>query len=271
MAAAVREGATTVYLESATPDTLAEAAAVCRERGAALVWKWPSITRRGFLDAVTPLLPSLYDAGVRGVMVSGMGAADAVRQAEPRMALYGAAGLNLWNHRTARALAPIFRRCTASPELPAADLARLAEAAGEAPELEVLVQGNIEALVTEDRLVAVVSGRKPGEGFLALVDQRNRAFPLRHDTEGRTYVANAVETCLVDRLPRLVGTGIDAVAVDARGRGARYAGEMARFYREGIDAAGRGDSRTLAALKDGIKQRALGGITGGHFVRGLEE
>ena len=268
--AAVREGATTVYLEPATPSILAEAAAVCRERGAELVWKWPSITRRGFLDTAAPLLPSLYDAGVCGVMVSGMGAADAVRQAEPRMALYGAAGLNLWNHRAAAELAA-FRRCTASPELPAADLARLAEAAGEAPELEVLVQGNIEALVTEDRLVAAVAGREPGEGFLALVDQRNRAFPLRHDAEGRTYIANAVETCLVDRLPRLVGMGIDAVAVDARGRGARYAGEMARIYREGIDAAGRGDSRTLAALKDEIKQRALGGITGGHFVRGLEE
>jgi putative protease len=269
--AAVREGATTVYLEPATPSILAEAAAACRERGAELVWKWPPITRRGFLDAAIALLPSLYDAGVRGVMVSGMGAADAVRQAEPRMALYGAAGLNLWNHRTARALAPIFRRCTASPELPAADLARLAEAAGEAPELEVLVQGNIEALVTEDRLVAAVSGREPGEGFLALVDQRNRVFPLRHDAEGRTYIANAVETCLVDRLPRIIGMGIDTVAIEARGRGARYAGEMARIYREGIDAAGRGDSRTLAALKEEVKQRALGGITGGHFVRGLEE
>ncbi|MDV2482388.1 peptidase U32 [Methanoculleus sp. Wushi-C6] len=270
-AAAARSGARTVYLEPPATGILAEAAAVCREGGADLVWKWPSITRRGFLDAAAPLLPSLYDAGVRGVMVSGMGVADAVRQAEPRMALYGAAGLNLWNHRTARELAPLFLRCTASPELPAADLARLAEAAGEAPELEVLVQGNIEALVTEDRLVAAVSGKEPGDRFLGLADQRNRVFPLRHDGEGRTYIANAVETCLVDRLPRIAGMGIDAVAIDARGRGPHYAGEMARLYREGIDAAGRGDSRTLAALKEEVKRRALGGITGGHFVRGLEE
>lgn len=269
--AAVRGGATTVYLEPPTPNILAEAAAVCREEGADLVWKWPSITRRVFLDAAAPLLPSLHDSGVRGVMVSGMGAADAARQAEPRMALYGAAGLNLWNHRTARELAPLFLRCTASPELPAADLARLAAAAGEAPELEVLVQGNIEALVTEDRLVAAVSGREPGDRFLGLEDQRRRVFPIRHDAEGRTYIANAVETCLVDRLPRIAGMGIGAVAIDARGRGPRYAGEMARMYRAGIDAAGRGDSGTLSALKDEIKQRALGGITGGHFVRGLEE
>jgi len=265
--AAVRGGARTVYIEAADPGILEEAAAVCRERGAEPVWKWPSITRRTFLDAAAPLLPSLYDAGIRGVMVSGMGAADAVRQAEPRMKLYGAAGLNLWNHRTAAELAPLFLRCTASPELPAADLAGLAASARNTPELEVLVQGNIEAMVTEDRLAAAVEGGR----FLGLQDGRNRVFPLRRDSEGRTYIANAVETTLVDRLPRIAGMGISAVAIDARERGARYAGDMARLYREGIDAVARGDARALPALKDEIKRRALGGITGGHFVRGLLE
>lgn len=265
--AAARNGARTVYIEAADPGVLEEAAAVCREGGADLVWKWPSITRRDFLDAAAPLLPSLYDAGIRGVMVSGMGAADAVRRTEPRMRLYGAAGLNLWNHRTAAELAPLFLRCTASPELPAADLAGLAASAGDTPELEVLVQGNIEAMVTEDRLAAAVAG----EGFLGLQDGRNRVFPLRCDGEGRTCIANAVETSLVDRLPRIAGMGISAVAIDARGRGPRYAGDMARLYREGIGAVGRREPGVLSGLKDEVKRRALGGITGGHFVRGLLE
>ncbi len=272
--AVVRGGARTVYLEPCTPvdpGLLEEAAAVCREVGADLVWKWPSITRRDFLDAASPLLPPLYEAGVRGVMVSGLGAADAVRRAEPRMNLYGAAGLNVWNRRTAGALAPLFLRCTTSPELPAADLARVATAAGDAPELEVLVQGNIEAMVTEDRLAAAVVGEMPDSRFLGLKDRRNRVFPLRCDGEGRTYIANAVETCLLDHLPGIAGMGIEAVAIDARGRGARYAGDMARLYRVGIDAVGRGDPGMLPGLKDEVKRRALGGITGGHFVRGLEE
>lgn len=268
--AAVRGGARTVYLEPCTPvdrALLEEAAAVCREGGADLVWKWPSITRRSFLDAAAPLLPPLCDARVGGVMVSGMGAADAVRLAEPRMRLYGAAGLNLWNHRTAAELARVFLRCTASPELPADDLARLSERTGDTPELEVLVQGNIEAMVTEDGLAAAVAG----EEFLGLQDGRNRVFPLRCDGEGRTYIANAVETCLVDRLPRIAGMGISAVVIDARGRGPRYAGDMARLYQTAIDAAARGETRALPGLKDEVKRRALGGITGGHFVRGIEE
>ncbi len=269
--AAVRGGARTVYLEVSVPGLLEEAAAVCREAGADLVWKWPSITRRTFLDAAAPLLPSLYHAGVRGVMVSGTGAADAVRRAEPRMALYGAAGLNLWNHRAAAELAPLFLRCTASPELPADDLAGLAALAGDTPELEVLVQGNVEAMVTEDRLAAAVTGKEPGGRFLGLQDGRNRVFPLRCDNEGRTYIANAVETSLIDCLPRIAGMGIDTVAIDARGRGARYAAEMTQLYQTAIDAAARGETRALPALKDEVKRRALGGITGGHFVRGIEE
>ena len=265
--AAVQAGARTVYLEVSDPGILEEAAGVCRERGADLVWKWPSITRRNFLDTATPLLQPLYEAGIHGVMVSGMGAADAVRHAEPRMTLYGAAGLNVWNHRTAAELAPLFLRCTASPELPAADLAGFTASAGDTLELEVLVQGNVEALVTEDRLAAAVGAGR----FMGLRDGRNRIFPLRCDGEGRTYIANAVETSLIDHLPRIAGMGIDAVAIDARGRGHRYAAEMTQLYRTAIDAVGRGDVHALPALKDEARRRALGGITGGHFVRGIEE
>jgi len=270
-AAAVRGGATTVYLEPSDLPHLNEAAAICRDGGADLVWKWPAITRRRFLDAASSLLPSLYEAGIHGVMVSGMGALDAVQRAEPRMRLYGAAGLNIWNHLTAQRLTSYFQRCTASPELSAADLARLAGRIGDAPELEVIVQGNLEAMVTEDHLVVAVAGEQPGNRFMGIEDQRNRIFPIRSDSEGRTYIANAVETCLIDHLPRIAGMGIAAVAIDARGRGPRYAEEVARLYREGIDAVSRGDHGALSALKDKVKRRALGGITGGHFVRGIEE
>ncbi|MDD4252633.1 MAG: U32 family peptidase, partial [Methanoculleus horonobensis] len=69
----------------------------------------------------------------------------------------------------------------------------------------------------------------------------------------------------------IAGMGIDTVAIDARGRGARYAAEMTQLYQTAIDAAARGETRALPALKDEVKRRALGGITGGHFVRGIEE
>lgn len=269
--AATRAGVRTIYFEPPGPVShaiLEEIADLCLAEGAEPVWKWPPITRRSFLDAATPHLQSAHGAGICGVMVSGLGAADAVRKIEPRMKLFGAVGLNIWNHRTLMDLTPLFLRCTVSPELPAADLSRLAGSAGQgAPHLEVLAQGNVEALVTEDRLAASASCDR----FLGLQDRRGRVFPIWCDDESRTYIANAVETCLIDYLPQIIEMGIDAIAIDARGRGPRYAEEMTRFYLDGIEAADRGDAGTLSKLKEEVKKRALGGITGGHFTRRLAE
>jgi len=91
-------------------------------------------------------------------------------------------------------------------------------------------------------------------GSWGLRDRRNRVFPLRCDSESRTYIANAVETCLIDHLPRIVGMGIDAVADRCAGRGARYAGDMARLYLTGIEAVGRGDQGMLDVLKNEVKR-----------------
>jgi putative protease len=285
--AAVRGGARTIYLEpcgslgsrgedSRMMSMLQAAANACREGGAELVWKWPAVTRRAYLDGAVMMLTPLYEGGLRAVMVSGIGAGEAVLQAEPRIRLVGAAGLNIMNHRTIGCLSPNVRRFTVSPEVSAEDLSRLVSAAravGETPELELIVQGNMEAMVTEDRLVQSVTGQTVNCGssnrFWGLRDRRNRIFPIRCDGEARTYIANAIEICLIDHLPDIIRAGIDSIAIDARGRGSRYAGEMADLYRAGILASGQEDSNLLVALKEDVKLRTLGGITGGHFVRGL--
>jgi putative protease len=68
--------------------------------------------------------------------------------------------------------------------------------------------------------------------------------------------------------------GIGMVAIDARGRTAPYAKKMVGTYRDAIQATqqdGSGLRGRLAQLKDSIKACTLGGITTGHFVRGLKE
>jgi putative protease len=85
-------------------------------------------------------------------------------------------------------------------------------------------------------------------------------------------IGNAVETCLVDHLPAIRQAGISEVVIDARGRTGAYTGAMTRIYREAIGqestGSGTGD-RSL--LKNRIKALAYGGITAGHFLRGLKE
>jgi putative protease len=134
-------------------------------------------------------------------------------------------------------------------------------------------------MISEDCLIQPLCGCNAGERrdmtsrrFLGLRDDTGRIFPARIDGSCRTHIKNSAETCLLDHLPYLRQSGLDSVAVDARGRTAAYASEMAQIYRDAISGAPgdrAGTGRHLVSLKKRIKAIALGGITAGHFVRGL--
>lgn len=236
--------------------------------GAQLIWKWPRITKDKYLKFAVPLL---LRSCADGIMVDGLGAANAVASAMPEMSLSGSMSLNVWNHLTIWQLSQ-FRRLTLSPELSANQLSELVAKANlrNIPELELVVQGNLEVIVTEDCLPCLAPGKAE---FWGLQDFR-RVFPLRTDDESRTHIFNSVETCLIDYMPKIFEIGLDGIAIDARGRTARYAKEMAELYRSAIDLTEKGEGslrKDLENLKEDARRMSLGGITSGHFLKGLKE
>jgi putative protease len=83
-----------------------------------------------------------------------------------------------------------------------------------------------------------------------------------------------VETCLIDHLPAIRHAGISEVIIDARGRSGAYAGAMTRIYRDAVERVNAGaEEGTMqsGSLKEQIRSLAYGGITAGHFLRGLKE
>ncbi|RQW80716.1 MAG: U32 family peptidase [Methanothrix sp.] len=264
---------------------LEKAKAICKD--AELIWKWPRITRADFLELARPMLAN-HPAD--GIMVENVGAAEAVLAAGPGVRLYGGSGLNVWNHLTVQSLSPPFQLLTLSPELSANQLAgaisashRNAAALAHALRLELMVQGNLEVMVTED-CVPCLDKEKAKEKnkekeklaapiFWGLQDFR-RTFPIRLDDDMRTHIFNSAETCLLDYMPRIFEIGLDGVAVDARGRTERYAREMTEIYLEAIRLTEKGGGslpEELRALTERIRPMALGGITTGHFVKGLKD
>jgi len=251
-------------------ELLREAKTICRD--AEMIWKWPKITREDFLDFVRPLYAEIV---CDGIMVESIGAAEAVVAANPNARIYGASGLNVFNHLTVQALKPTFQLLTLSPELSKDQLARmiaLSRQSKSVPALELVVQGNLEVIVSED-CIPWLDEDTDALTFWGLQDFR-RIFPLRLDDEKRTHIFNAAETCLLDWMPELFEMGLDRVAVDARGRTEKYAQEMAQIYLKAIEMTEKGEkslSEGLLALKDSIRPMALGGITSGHFLKGLRE
>jgi putative protease len=106
------------------------------------------------------------------------------------------------------------------------------------------------------------------------MDVTGHTFPIRIDGECRSHIYNSAEMCLIDHLPSLMQAGINEVVIDARGRTGTYTGEMIRLYQEGILLAKKGvraEDHQFELLKDAVKRLAVGGITAGHFIRGLKE
>lgn len=256
--------------------SLSEGAGYCSERGVSFAWKWPRITGRVFLDEALPRVPCLFEAGVHRIMVEEVGMAEAIHSREPRVEVLGGQGLNIFNAHAARLFYPRIKFFTLSPELSSAQVAALlAISSRKMPQVryEIFCQGNLEAVISEDSLISTLVGKDHAQGgaVFGLQDETGRIFPVSQDRLGRTHVLNAVETTLIDRVPALVAMGVHSLGIDARGRGTRYAAEMTRTYRECLIAGGsRGTSPgSLARLKDRVRRMARGGITAGHFERGV--
>ena len=138
------------------------------------------------------------------------------------------------------------------------------------------MQGSLEVMVAEDCIPCLAGPHAAADDsgqFWGLQDMR-RVFPLRLDDDSRTHIFNSVETCLLDQMPRIASMGLDGIALDARGRGGEYAREMTEIYRRAIELIERGAkglARDLQALKEAVVPLALGGITYGHFVKGLRD
>ncbi|MCU0637270.1 MAG: U32 family peptidase [Methanothrix sp.] len=253
-----------------------EAHAICGETE--LVWKWPKISKSGFFDLARS---ALTHEKVGGIMVESVGALQGALDIQPGVDLYGGMGLNVCNHLAVEALAPSLSHITLSPELSARQIAEAVFASRflqNAPRLELVVQGSLEVMVAEDCIPAMAKGGSargdPDHGeFWGLQDMR-RIFPIRLDDESRTHIFNSAETCLLDHMPRIFDLGLNCLAVDARFRTAEYAREMTRIYKMAIDLTEcRGETlnEDLQALKEAVMPLALGGITHGHFIKGLKD
>jgi putative protease len=240
-----------------------------------LIWKWPLITPHNLLKNLDPILKELIDLGLSGAMVDGLGASEVVRTLERPLKLYGSTGLNIWNHRTIQELEESFQGLTISPELSRDDLNRLTRLKRYkklATDLEIVVQGNQEVLISQDALGPTEEIEKDDNVFWGIKDNKGHIFPLSWDSEGRTQIFNSVELCLIDHLPSLLKMGWKGLVIDARGKPTTYTEEILGLYQNALQLSLQKPADLLSqlrSLKEEVKMRSTGGITSGNFLRGV--
>lgn len=286
IAPVLKDGSVNPAFEEGILETLSSAAEVCKERGCELIWKWSRIADDAYISAALPLVEKVLGLGVCGIMVESYGSAAAIRRVAPYVRIYGGSGMNIYNSLSLAQISDLFSGAVISPEASAENIRDLIgrippELRGKV-ETEYLVNGAVELMVTENNLpLSGLSdyGTYDPKKTYSLLDERDRDFPIYVDACGRTHIFNAVETCLIDSLPELCDMGLDTLSVDGRHKTYDYASAVVKAYKEGLRAVsdggrlGRGSGRALDNELDDLKKRVAkisqGGITEGHFRRGV--
>lgn len=263
--------------------SLKEAKSLCSEYDADLIWKWPDITNNEFIKFANNLLKNIPETTISGVEVGGVGALWALKDEFNSVNIYGSAGLNIWNHMSIDELLPSLNSVTLSSELSLDELKKVINQYRRAyPEhnFELLVQGNLEAMVSEDCLPCILKENiferleNPSSLFLGIKDSKNRIFPVEIDERCRTHISNSVELCLIDHLPLIVELGLDRLVIDARNKPADYVREILSLYQEALHLTANKTphlDKKLNSLKKRVKKISNGGITTGNFLRGFNE
>jgi len=112
-------------------------------------------------------------------------------------------------------------------------------------ELEAFVHGAMCISYSGRCLLSgVMTGRHANRGECAqpcrwsysLVEETRPGeyFPVLEDESG-TFIFNSKDLCLLQYLPELVGSGIDALKIEGRMKGINYVASVIRVYREAID------------------------------------
>jgi putative protease len=270
--------------------SLKEAALHCQEYDSALIWKLPDITSKRFLEGAISILNHDTGKNISGVMVGSLGAFWALKDISSPRDCYGSRALNIWNHMAALELiredggSNCLTSITLSPELSQKELKQVVSRIRiehSSILVEFLVQGNLEALVSEDCLPCVLPDKSMVEKFrgssqnvFGIKDGKNRIFPLKIDEECRTHIANSVELCLIDYLPALNRSGVNSLVIDARGKPVDYLTRMISLYQEAVDLTRANTSKLgarLNSLKNQAKKVSNGGITTGNFLQVRDE
>lgn len=264
---------------SSLEEILLDAFKICTDAQVDLVWKWPSITTPGFLKQYPSLIKRLREAGLEEVMINNLGDIWSLEHSPYPLKLSGSAGLNVFNYQSLKYLSNHLNRVTLSPELSSAEILNILNynhLSLAKPFIELMVQGNLDVLVTKNSLLEAgrIDYSKYSEDFLGLIDSNDRVFPINIDYEGFNHILNSVELSLIDYIPLLARAGLNGFIIDARNRPDKYIKRMVKIYLKAHEYLKDGEKDMegkLEKLKLKIKKISLGGITTGNFIKGLKE
>lgn len=225
-----------------------------------IIYKLPRILHEKELAKTLAKIP----ATAAGVMVDGAGIAEEIKG----IPKYGGSGLNITNAKSTIVYGKTCRQVCLSPELSGKQIKTLMEhlaAYANPPKTEVIVEGNLEVMITRNCIPATAMGCRSCNQSWALKDSTGRIFRIRTDANCRSHILNAAEICLIEYVGNLARAGVSVISIDARGRSPKYIRRMVALYTAALEG------ENPKNLKEQARELSSGGITAAHYLRGVEK
>ncbi|MDP2844872.1 MAG: U32 family peptidase, partial [Candidatus Methanoperedens sp.] len=142
------------------------------------------------------------------------------------------------------------RRVTLSPELTLNEIRNMTPFGS----TECIVHGNFPVMVSEHDLVGGLFAERKFKDAL-LKDEKGFAFPVKTDMQGRTYVMNSRELCMLEYVPEMIGAGVECLRIEAGMYDRDKTRKITRAYMEAMD--------------ERMGKGCEGEYTTGHYFRGV--
>ncbi len=185
----------------------------------------------GFLVANMGILHSLLESGKKSLVIDYP--------------------LNVFNRLAmAHYLEHCLKRVTLSPELTLDEIKQIAPHGI----VECIVHGFFPVMVSEHDLLGELFPDDRLHDAL-LEDAKGFTFQVKKDGDGRTYIMNSRELCMLDHIPELIEAGVSCLRIEAKMYDRKTTGKLTELYRKAID------TRTYG--------HCGAGSTSGHYFRGV--
>jgi len=201
--------------------------------------------------------------GADGVVVSNAATFKCAKKMGLEMILdspfnvFNHSSLNFWTEQGARMI-------VLSPELTLDEICKIAPFG----ETECIVHGRLELMESEHCIIGgMYEGACPmpcKENEFELVDEKRYTFPIKMDSDCRMHVLNSKVLCMLDDIPKIIGSGVSSIRIDAGTIDDVDVETITRSYRDAIDGCFEKSGKDIATCKS-----LPGEYTKGHYFRGV--
>ena len=275
MQTAIHYGADAVYLggkkfslrahaTNFSDEEIGQATAYAHERGVQVYTTLNIFAHNDDLADLPEYLAALREAKVDGLIISDPGILAVAQRVAPEIPIHLSTQANATNFESVRFwVGQGVKRLNLARELSLAEISQIRQATG--AELEIFVHGALCISYSGRCLLSLyLTGRDANQGNCAhpcryhyRLEEEKRPgqfFPVEEDSRG-TYIFNAKDLCLLNRLPDLIRVGADSLKIEGRMKSVYYVGAITRLYRAALDYWG---AQGLdAALPESFREELL--------------